>query len=205
MINYVYINKTLIKLLEIKDPKIGLSFKKEIPNNSGFLMFFPTYDATVSMTSMKIPLDIITIDKNKITDILGAYPGDVLDLYAKQVLEVPFGFCTKHNIKINDTVTFLNLEIEKIKHFENSIKNEKNIRKNHENKLLIFDKGGSVQYTLEGNALVFSRPDTKKILELGKKRDNKKNILNLGESIVKFRNIQIERERNNEEEYTTFN
>lgn len=96
----------------------GLSGRRNLPLQNGMLFIFPQADFyTIWMKDMKIPLDILWINKGRVVDveekihfpISGARDSDLVlyrpDVPAEFVLEVNSGFVEDHSIKIGDDVS----------------------------------------------------------------------------------------------------
>lgn len=95
--------------------KLGLMFRKSLPDNQGMLFVFEQEEQHSSwMKNMQIPLDIIWIGKDKIVvDIKADVPpckdscsGIMPQEKAQYALEVNAGFTAKNKIKIGDRVDF---------------------------------------------------------------------------------------------------
>jgi uncharacterized membrane protein (UPF0127 family) len=95
--------------------KAGLMFRESLPENQGMLFIFDSEDYySFWMKNMRIPLDIIWIDKDKrIVDIKADVPpckdsceGLPSNAKAKYILEVNVGFAERNGIKIGDEVRF---------------------------------------------------------------------------------------------------
>ena len=84
----------------------GLMFEKELPENSG-LMIYPCN--SIHMFFMNFSLDILFIDKNDLSvDYLENFPKNkVSKIYsnAKYVLELPSGTINKKNIQKNQKIS----------------------------------------------------------------------------------------------------
>src|SRR3989344_6103875 len=113
-------NKTInVEVVDTKDKRAkGLSGREELLADSGMLFIFDTKDITANfwMKDMKIAIDIIWINDNKVVKIdksvpipaegisdnkLSVYsPGQPIDY----VLEVNSGFSDLNNIKVGDNV-----------------------------------------------------------------------------------------------------
>lgn len=117
------IQNQTFKLLLTKTPKekeIGLSEKTSLPQDTGMLFSFDKADFySFWMKNMKISIDIIYINKNKIVTIFENVPApksadENLSIYkpeevADKVLEINAGLSQKYGIKKGDEVTFVNL------------------------------------------------------------------------------------------------
>lgn len=117
------INNQTFTLLVAKTPKekeVGLSEKTTFPQNSGMLFTFDQPDYySFWMKNMKIAVDIIYINKDKIVSIIeNAEPPKSQDqnlpIYkpdepADKVLEINAGLSKKYGFKKGDSVKFENL------------------------------------------------------------------------------------------------
>ena len=84
----------------------GLMYRDKLDKDSG--MFFDSVDNGFWMKNVKIPLDMIFIDGDEISEILPANPNDTTNisnnLPADSNLEVNQGFCEKNNINAGDKI-----------------------------------------------------------------------------------------------------
>lgn len=117
------INNRAFTLLISKSPKekeIGLSEKTSLPQNSGMLFIFDNVDYhSFWMKNMKIPVDIIFINKDKIVTIIEnaqppKSPEDNLQIFrpdekADKVLEINAGLSKKYGFKKGDHLKIENL------------------------------------------------------------------------------------------------
>ncbi len=103
-----------------KEQEIGLSEKTSLPENTGMLFLFekPDYYAFWTKT-MKIPVDIIYINKNKIVTIIEnaappKSPDETMPIHrpeepSDKVLEINAGLSQKYGLKKGDEVKIENL------------------------------------------------------------------------------------------------
>ncbi|MFA5188103.1 MAG: DUF192 domain-containing protein [Patescibacteria group bacterium] len=115
----VIINGQAISVEIAKTPEqqeVGLKGKTKLNDNQGMLFAFKDkrYN-TFWMDGMKIPIDIIWLDDNKIIDITKNAPAPTdtnnpaiftSPSEVNYVLEVTAGFADKNNVKIGDTVEY---------------------------------------------------------------------------------------------------
>jgi len=113
----VIINNQTISVEIAKTPEqqeAGLKGREKIKDGQGMLFVFnDKHYRTFWMDGMKIPIDIIWLDDDKIIDITknAPIPADInnVPIYTSAsevnyVLEVSAGYTDKNNIKIGDTV-----------------------------------------------------------------------------------------------------
>lgn len=119
----VIISNQTFKLKLAKTPKeqeIGLSETTSLPQNQGMLFVFESPgNYSFWMKNMQIPIDIIYINDDEITQIFEdvqppANPNADLVIYSPQkasdkVLEINAGLSKKHNFKTGDKVEFKNI------------------------------------------------------------------------------------------------
>lgn len=117
------IQNQTFKLLLTKTPKekeVGLSEKTSLPQDTGMLFSFDNADFySFWMKNMKIPIDIIYINKNRVVTVFEDLPApkspdENLAIFkpdepADKVLEINAGLSKKYGIKKGDEVTFENL------------------------------------------------------------------------------------------------
>ncbi len=91
---------------------IGLSYTKSLDQNQGMIFIHPyeTNQAYV-MRNMNFPIDLLFINSNGfIVSIYHAqpesFPYNVYEDKGIWVIELPYGWTTKHNISVGDAVTF---------------------------------------------------------------------------------------------------
>lgn len=112
--------KELFVLLEVavtdEERQKGLMYRTELDENKGMVFIFrPAQKATFWMKNTFIPLDIIFINNGKIVKIVeNAEPNQTETVYPSEfevteVIEVVGGYTKKHDIKVDDTVTFENI------------------------------------------------------------------------------------------------
>lgn len=84
----------------------GLMYRDKLGNNSG--MFFDSVDNGFWMKNVEIPLEMVFINGDEISEIIPANPNDVTNisntLPADSNLEVNQGFCKENNISIGDKI-----------------------------------------------------------------------------------------------------
>jgi uncharacterized membrane protein (UPF0127 family) len=84
----------------------GLMYRDKLDKDSG--MFFDSVDNGFWMKNVKIPLDMIFINNDKIAEIIPARPFDQTNISpsvpADSNLEVNQGFCEKNNINAGDKI-----------------------------------------------------------------------------------------------------
>jgi uncharacterized membrane protein (UPF0127 family) len=91
---------------------LGLSHRDFLPEGQGMLFLMPETAVQVfCMRGMKFPLDIIWIREQRVVGLApqvpADFPGDIPSPEpAAQVLEVPAGFCARHDIQVGDKVTW---------------------------------------------------------------------------------------------------
>lgn len=115
---YIKINDTAISV-EIANTeatrRLGLSHRESLDYDSGMIFVLPGREiASFWMKDMKISLDMIWVDGNKIINISKNVPpaGSNPDItYSSEfpvdhVLEVNGGFCNKENIQVGDLLEF---------------------------------------------------------------------------------------------------
>jgi len=112
-----------VKVVRTPEEKtVGLSKTTSLGDNEGMLFTFEQKDRySFWMRDMKIPIDIIFIDDNKVVDIVKnaevpAPNTSVSDLTiyqskapANYVLEIKAGLSDRYGIEVNDSVEFANL------------------------------------------------------------------------------------------------
>lgn len=121
--NYNYqktisVNKTIINIEIANTQELktkGLSGKNDLCSNCGMLFIYDKPDIyTFWMKDMKIPLDFIWINDNKVIELTENVPfpkasDDIKIINPKNpvnnVLEVPAGFIKQNNIKVGDSVS----------------------------------------------------------------------------------------------------
>lgn len=114
--NFAVINKQKI-FLEIADTPEkrakGLMFIEKMPENFGMIFLFNKAEPrSFWMKNVKIPLDIVFINKNTVVDIHKNIPVNTdtkQEIYkttrkADCVIEINAGFCDKYNVKPGDGV-----------------------------------------------------------------------------------------------------
>jgi len=107
-------NQFKVKLCATQDSiQKGMMGKNFNDSFNGMLFVMPKGDQSFWMYNCIIPLDIIMIDGNTITDIHhNCQPCDDMNEcnsykgYGNYVLEIPGGYCEKNNIKKGDNVSF---------------------------------------------------------------------------------------------------
>lgn len=103
-----------VKLCTTQDSiQKGMMGKNFDQTFNGMLFLMPKGDQSFWMYNCIIPLDIIIIDGNQINQIHhNCQPCDQINLcesytgFGNYVLEIPGGYCKKHNIKKGDNVSF---------------------------------------------------------------------------------------------------
>ncbi|MFP3867492.1 MAG: DUF192 domain-containing protein [Desulfobacteraceae bacterium] len=114
-IKQLFINEVPIKVEIAETPeKIyqGLSGREALPEGRGMLFVMPSLEYQhFCMRGMLFPIDIIWIAKGRVIGLApNLSPQDNRTFSspapADQVLEVPAGFCQKHQIRINHKVLF---------------------------------------------------------------------------------------------------
>jgi len=84
----------------------GLMYRDKLGENSG--MFFDSVDNGFWMKNVDIPLEMIFIDGDEISEILPANPNDTTNisnsLPADSNLEVNQGFCENNGIEVGDKI-----------------------------------------------------------------------------------------------------
>ena len=84
----------------------GLMYRDKLGENSG--MFFDSVDNGFWMKNVDIPLEMIFIDGDEISEILPANPNDTTNisnsLPADSNLEVNQGFCKNNGISVGDKI-----------------------------------------------------------------------------------------------------
>jgi len=84
----------------------GLMYRDDLDENSG--MFFDSIDNGFWMKDVDIPLEMIFIDGDEISEILPANPNDTTNisnsLPADSNLEVNQGFCENKGIEVGDKI-----------------------------------------------------------------------------------------------------
>ena len=84
----------------------GLMYRDDLDENSG--MFFDSIDNGFWMKDVDIPLEMIFIDGDEISEILPANPNDTTNisnsLPADSNLEVNQGFCENNGIEVGDKI-----------------------------------------------------------------------------------------------------
>ncbi len=114
------INKTSFTLIIPKSPEIGLSDRSSLPENNGMIFVFDKADYhPFWMRNMKIPIDMIFINKDHIVTIYSNLqppksteenvPLLRPDEPSDKVLEINAGLAEKYNFKKGDTVKIENL------------------------------------------------------------------------------------------------
>lgn len=116
------INDKAFELTIVNTPKemeIGLSEMSSLPQNKGMLFLFKVPDYySFWMRNMKIPIDIIYINKDKIVTIFSKVkaplPSESPIIYrpdepSNKVLEINAGLSEKYNFKKGDKVRYENL------------------------------------------------------------------------------------------------
>ena len=95
----------------------GLMYVDNIAENQGMIFLFEKPKVRVFwMKNMKIPLDILFINKDIIAKIYKEVPvceNDPCPLYSSKfisdtVIELKKGFCDKYNVKVGDKIKFSN-------------------------------------------------------------------------------------------------
>ena len=84
----------------------GLMYRDELGENNG--MFFDSIDNGFWMKDVEIPLEMVFISGDEISEILPANPNDVTNisnnLPADSNLEVNQGFCENNGIEVGDKI-----------------------------------------------------------------------------------------------------
>ena len=84
----------------------GLMYRDELGENNG--MFFDSIENGFWMKDVDIPLELIFIDGDEISEILPANPNDTTNisnnLPANSNLEVNQGFCENNGIQVGDKI-----------------------------------------------------------------------------------------------------
>jgi len=84
----------------------GLMYRDELGENNG--MFYDYVDNGFWMKDVKIPLEMIFIDEDEISEIVPARPYDQTNisptLPADSNLEVNQGFCERNGIRVGDKI-----------------------------------------------------------------------------------------------------
>ena len=84
----------------------GLMYRDELGENNG--MFFDSIENGFWMKDVDIPLELIFIDGDEISEILPANPNDTTNisnnLPANSNLEVNQGFCENNGIEVGDKI-----------------------------------------------------------------------------------------------------
>ena len=112
---------TLLVAKSAKEKEVGLSDKTSLPQDTGMLFHFEQPDYySFWMKNMKIPIDIVYINKNHIVTIFqNAQPPksdqEALTIFkpeepADTVLEINAGLSQKYNFKKGDGVKIENLQ-----------------------------------------------------------------------------------------------
>lgn len=102
----------------------GLMYVESVPGSMSFVFEEPCVNK-FWMQNTKVALDIIFTKSGKIIDISKGVPYSIdyvgPDKESDLVVEVPYGFCSKNNIKIGDSVK-LKMSIDKLAaYFEKKI------------------------------------------------------------------------------------
>lgn len=177
----------------------GLSNTTRLGKNKGLLFIFNNSELVkMVMRGMNFPLDFIFIDDSyKITQINTLEANDKTGVISEKpcfmVLEVNKGICQTLNIKVGDKVEVdseLKTQCEGVKQFKHGGKFElvgdkifevkEDDIKIDSSKLQILNKDGEVSANVSAGTRIFSRIDTKSIIDLVKKGD----LVGLGKLMV---------------------
>lgn len=116
--DYVIINnrKVFLNVADTQSKRSrGLMFVDKLSEDQGMVFLFDISDYEYFwMKNMKIPLDIVFINDNKIAKIYKEVPvckSDNCKLYNSEykvdtVLELKTGFCSKYNVKVGELIRF---------------------------------------------------------------------------------------------------
>ena len=164
-----------------EEQKIGLQNTMKLDEKEGMLFVYPEVkEVAMWMDKTSIPLDMIFVNQyNKIVKIVSRKPNDksLSKSLAKLVIEVNYGFCKRHNIKIGDSISLP----------------QTTPKFNIGGVMTLYDHKGNAQMKMFGGERIFSRISTKEILRLVNKVKSDNDLIKLGEYVIKEVNAQNKR------------
>ena len=196
----IKINNTVIDLEIVQDEasmKKGLSGVESLPKDGGMMFLWKKeLQPIMIMPDMKIDLDFIGFDKNKVVKHIASankdFEGEVEFPNVIGVIEVNKGFNEKHDIKVGDVFDILGKgsvirfrgggttknhdKAQKVGEKKYNI--DKTLVKN--GKLYLLDENGEIVMELSGKERVFSIEHTKELFELAKEAEKSGDYTKLG-------------------------
>jgi uncharacterized membrane protein (UPF0127 family) len=164
------IGKQEFKVTVPDDPRKGLLGTKSIAKDRLMKFSFPDGNAHITMKGMGYPIDLIAVDKGKVSQVIKARVGEDYMFKAKEVYEAK----NDSGIEIGQVVKAQNGSV--LAKLLNKVKSHS------KGGLLILDNKANVQHEISDGSRIFSRIHTKQLLEMRDKVNSRKSGGSIKES-----------------------